>query len=342
MFSGGRLWDYIRSYTSPNMPSVNRHNSLASLFSEPCEAVQPSALTEIDAPSDEAFLDVLKKYRNSNMNVPASIADTLGSDVPPDSPRIDDMDVTDLVASSQKLLRSVSTTLQKINSIDEDEDVATSRTPITEILCHQNVRRDKTHSDVAVLPAVNRKQQLKRNGSEPGRLSKTLANIPECSIKRWATEIAIAVHRLHEQNISCRDLHPDNLLLGAKGEIQFSYFTRSVDRCLSGVALDGLFVAPERPLTQQSDWWSFGAILFELLTGETFVSCHPAGNASYYEVQYPVNDMDGGCNTGQQCRLIGDDAKDLLDGLLQADPIERAGWQTVRNHRYLADVQWEE
>lgn len=99
--------------------------------------------------------------------------------------------------------------------------------------------------------------------------------------------MVVCLISLHEKDIVCGDLNPNNLLLGVKGQINLTYFYRQDQRQLKIDCIDALYVAPERPLDFRSDWWSFGVILFELLTGESFIACHPGGISSYYTVQYP-------------------------------------------------------
>jgi protein kinase A len=71
-----------------------------------------------------------------------------------------------------------------------------------------------------------------------------------------------------------RDLQPDNVLLGEKGHLLLTYVCRwaDVDSQVSAEAIERLYAAPEVngifQLTPAADWWSFGALIFELLTGK--------------------------------------------------------------------------
>lgn len=243
------------------------------------------------------------------------------------------MDVLDLIGCSQKLIHSVSFTLEKTKIKGDDGDT-THETTVTDILLHQSAR----HADLARPNSHLQSTEPALMASPPESLRiKPMACIPERSIKRWAAELATAVHSLHAQNIVCQDLHPGKLLLGAKGEVQLTFFVRTTDRQLSAAAIDGLYVAPERPLTMLSDWWSFGVILFELLTGAPFEACHPGGIMSYYDIQYPDAE-----EAETNWRPVNGDARDLLELLIEMDISQRAGWSEVRQHRYFADVYWEE
>lgn len=316
-----------------------QQNFLSSLFSEPHDEPPTSTVLDQSGTNVEGpFLEVLQKYRSTDYTRLVSQESYFGvsefvasMEREAETPAFDvlnpDMDVVDLVKCSKKLIRSVSTTLENVQTKQSD---VSSHTPITEILFAQDCHRsdvfpdsDRSGTQVTSIPKIS--SDVIRPKSKP--------RIPERSIKRWAIELASAIHSLHIQNIVCQDLHPGKLLLGGKGEVQLTYFVQSAERQLSTVAIDGLYVASERPLAMISDWWSFGVILFELLTGASFVACHPGGITSYYDVQYPEIDEEFS---------IGEDARDLLESLIQTDVAQRAGWSEVRQHRYFSDMYWEE
>ncbi|XP_055678423.1 ribosomal protein S6 kinase delta-1 [Lutzomyia longipalpis] len=155
--------------------------------------------------------------------------------------------------------------------------------------------------------------------------------IPEGCVRQWARELVIAVDALHRHNVICCDLHPDNLLLGSGGQLLLTYFycrPNATERFLRQDAMDGGYVAPERPLTEVSDWWTVGVILYEILTQTTFTVLHPGEMFNYYEVQYPEVE-------------ISDEARALIDGLLQVNPSERFGIDEILTHAFFRNTDWE-
>lgn len=209
------------------------------------------------------------------------------------SPDCDDTDdIEDMVLASQKLLRSVSKTLKEVKQI---EDIGS---------------RKELHIKRHPFPV-------------------------EC-IKQWARELLIAIESLHMKGVILRDLHRDNILMGGNGELLISYFYQNEginsilpDR-VSQKALENVFVAPDLPLTMKSDWWSYGVILYELLTGHSFSTIHRASIFSYNDVLYP-EDVD-----------VSEDGKDLLRNLIEKNVVERFDVKQIKNHKFFEHTIWED
>lgn len=68
-----------------------------------------------------------------------------------------------------------------------------------------------------------------------------------------------------------RDLQMKNLLLDEKGNITLTYMCNAKDLCDLYTKALNINLAPEvygfQKVTDAADWWSFGAILYELLVG---------------------------------------------------------------------------
>ncbi len=94
----------------------------------------------------------------------------------------------------------------------------------------------------------------------------------------YAIEIARALGAAHERHIVHRDVKPHNVLLTAEGSAKITDFGIARQLSQQGLTLDGRvlgttdYVSPEQalgqPVTGQSDIYSLGIVLYELLTGE--------------------------------------------------------------------------
>ncbi|HEX5194531.1 MAG TPA: protein kinase [Solirubrobacteraceae bacterium] len=111
------------------------------------------------------------------------------------------------------------------------------------------------------------KERIRRNGRLP--ITESIA---------YAIEIARALGLAHSQHIVHRDVKPQNVLIDNEGSAKVTDF--GIARTLEedGLTADGRvlgttdYVSPEqalgRPVTGQSDLYSLGVVLYEMLTGE--------------------------------------------------------------------------
>ncbi|XP_036062084.1 ribosomal protein S6 kinase-like 1 isoform X2 [Onychomys torridus] len=159
----------------------------------------------------------------------------------------------------------------------------------------------------------------------------------EEQVKRWAAEMLVALEALHEQGVLCRDLNPQNLLLDQAGHIRLTYFGQwsEVEPQCSQEAVDCLYSAPEvggiSELTEACDWWSYGSLLYELLTGTALSQSHPSGFQAHTQLQLP--------------EWLGGPAASLLTELLQFDPQRRlgagdGGTSQLKSHPFFSGIQW--
>nr|XP_019588978.1 PREDICTED: ribosomal protein S6 kinase-like 1 isoform X1 [Rhinolophus sinicus] len=162
-------------------------------------------------------------------------------------------------------------------------------------------------------------------------------NVREEQVKQWAAETLVALEALHEQGVLCRDLNPRNLLLDQSGHIRLTYFGQwsEVEPQCCMEALDNLYSAPEvggiSELTEACDWWSFGSLLYELLTGTALSQSHPSGIQPHTQLQLP--------------EWLSRPAASLLTELLQFDPTRRlgaggGGANRLKSHPFFSTIQW--
>ncbi|OWF43526.1 ribosomal protein S6 kinase delta-1-like isoform X2 [Mizuhopecten yessoensis] len=175
-------------------------------------------------------------------------------------------------------------------------------------------------------------QQLDLATSSPEQV-----HLPESCIQQWAAEMVVALSRLHAEGIFCRDLKPNNILLGERGHILLTYFCQisTTETDVDFEAVDQLYVAPEvRSIcgyTDVCDWWSLGSLLYELLTGRSLLSCHPGGITSHTQLYIPES--------------MSSEARGLLHQLLCYNPRERLGAgingaEEIKAHPFFSGVNW--
>ncbi|KFU86846.1 Ribosomal protein S6 kinase-like 1, partial [Chaetura pelagica] len=161
--------------------------------------------------------------------------------------------------------------------------------------------------------------------------------VKEEQVQLWAAEILLALEGLHQQGVLCRDLNPRNLLLDAAGHVRLTFFgqwTEIEPQCCSQ-AQEELYSAPEvgsilEP-TEAADCWSFGSLLYELLTGVPLSQNHPSGIQPHTPLHLPE-----GLSTA---------AKSLLTELLQYNPKQRlgsgeSGMTKLKSHAFFSTIPW--
>ncbi|XP_034964348.1 ribosomal protein S6 kinase-like 1 [Zootoca vivipara] len=162
-------------------------------------------------------------------------------------------------------------------------------------------------------------------------------DVSEDQIQLWAAELVLALEGLHQQGILCQDLNPRNLLLDDTGHIHLTYFGQwtEVEPQCCNEALEDLYCAPEvggiSKLTEACDWWSFGALLYELLSGTSLAQNHPSGIHPHTKVHLPEK--------------LSQSASSLVSELLQYDPKQRLGSgkegvNRIKAHPFFSTIQW--
>lgn len=279
LVSGGKLWSYIQNYAP--QPEAKR-SSLGDIF--------------VETPKPKL------KPAKARIPLPISIPEVSHPTTDDDDPPSVEMEIPDLLQCSQKLLHSVSSTLKRSKVETEVDDDSIDDGSIDEIL--REIESTKNSDTLESIPSAAKHElyvslEFQEIGFKPRHKL-----LPETTVIGYCAELVVAVDSLHSQGIVCGDLNMDNLLLGPRGQLVLTYFHRNEIRLKAPQekAAEEGYVAPERPLTRKSDWWSVGIVMYELLTERRFCEIHPGHfMRDFVEIQYPE---------GME---ISDDAKELLE-----------------------------
>lgn len=368
LISGGKLWDYIKScqsgyaskigsesgtyktlFADPPAKTSPVHRLLSQLSQETSSALDEKSVVNIDG-NDVHFPSIPSTPEPAETKESVASYETLSPE----------MEVNDLLNCSQKLLNSISSTLQRskdadtafddnsLASIDSDLESDVDEGSIGEILkeileadisekYHQaSPEKDEVASDYMPAKDASLLGSKLTTDDIPARVSPfTIPYIPytrllpTTTVRQYCAELVCAIDDLHSHGIVCGDLSLDNILLGDKGQLQLTYFYRNETRlsCPSEKAQKGFYVAPERPLTKLSDSWSIGVIMFELLTEQRFYELHPGTLDYYAELQFDNIE-------------VAEDAQELLQQLIETDPSKRLTVSQVMQHRFFKLVDW--
>lgn len=161
--------------------------------------------------------------------------------------------------------------------------------------------------------------------------------LPEAEIRVWGAQILLALESLHEQGILCKDLNPTNVLITSNGKVCLTFFGQwsEVQSEICSKAMEQMYCAPEiggaSRVTEACDWWSLGALLFELLTGMSLWQLHPAGIHSHTQLLIPDH--------------LSAAAASLLTELLQFDAGYRlgsggGGVSDIKCHPFFSAISW--
>ncbi|XP_035900416.1 ribosomal protein S6 kinase 2 beta-like isoform X2 [Anopheles stephensi] len=182
-----------------------------------------------------------------------------------------------------------------------------------------------------------------RGGDLFTRLSKEVMFTEE-DVKFYLAELALALNHLHSIGIIYRDLKPENILLDQDGHIALTDFG------LSKQPLDGSktysfcgtveYMAPEvvnrKGHTFAADWWSFGVLMFEMLTGNL-----PFHGSNRNDTMNQILKTKLGMPEN-----LSPEAQSLLRALFKRNPQNRLGAgpngiDDIKRHEFFANVDWD-
>ncbi|NWR13781.1 KS6A3 kinase, partial [Emberiza fucata] len=182
-----------------------------------------------------------------------------------------------------------------------------------------------------------------RGGDLFTRLSKEVM-FTEDDVKFYLAELALALDHLHSLGIIYRDLKPENILLDEEGHIKLTDFglsKESIDHEKKAYSFCGTveYMAPEvvnrRGHTQSADWWSFGVLMFEMLTGTL-----PFQGKDRKETMTMILKAKLGMP-----QFLSLEAQSLLRMLFKRNPANRLGAgpdgvEEIKRHAFFSKIDW--
>uniref|UniRef100_A0A4W5LWM8 non-specific serine/threonine protein kinase n=1 Tax=Hucho hucho TaxID=62062 RepID=A0A4W5LWM8_9TELE len=191
-----------------------------------------------------------------------------------------------------------------------------------------------------------------RGGDLFTRLSKEVM-FTEDDVKFYLAELALGLDHLHSLGIIYRDLKPENvnvlsssvcrvyLLTCGVFSPDFGLCKEAVDQEKKAYSFCGTveYMAPEvvnrQGHIQSADWWSFGVLMFEMLTGS---------------LPFQGKDRKETMNLILKARLgmpqfLSTEAQSLLRALFKRNPINRMGSgadgaEEIKRHTFFSTIDW--
>jgi len=163
---------------------------------------------------------------------------------------------------------------------------------------------------------------------------------PEPRVRFYCAEIVLGLEYLHSSGVLYRDLKPENLLLRDDGHICMTDF---------GISKQGLgdndrtttfcgtpeYLAPEvlqgAPYGKAVDWWAFGTLMYEMLTGLPPFYSKDVQQMYQKILSAPLNIPS----------TISPDARSLLTQLLEKDANKRlSDPKLIKAHPWFKPIEW--
>uniref|UniRef100_A0A452J559 Ribosomal protein S6 kinase n=1 Tax=Gopherus agassizii TaxID=38772 RepID=A0A452J559_9SAUR len=179
-----------------------------------------------------------------------------------------------------------------------------------------------------------------RGGDLFTRLSKEVMFTEE-DVKFYLAELALALDHLHSLGIIYRDLKPEKVLSIYKICLDFGLSKEAIDHDKRAYSFCGTieYMAPEvvnrRGHTQSADWWSFGVLMFEMLTGSL-----PFQGKDRKETMALILKAKLGMP-----QFLSIEAQSLLRALFKRNPSNRLGAgldgvEEIKRHLFFVTIDW--
>ncbi len=194
--------------------------------------------------------------------------------------------------------------------------------------------------DAPTIPATpDDSQETKRwksDGGPPATITASyLAAYDERRLRQVLPQLLEAVHALHRHNVLHRDLKPSNVMIDRDDRLRVLDYGLVAPLGREGLhtTIDDLvvgtpgYMSPEQaegiPISAASDWYSVGAMVFEVLTGKL-----PFEGAMREVLWRKVHE--DGPDPRTHDRTLPEDLADMCKRLLVREPVHRPTYEELR------------
>ncbi|RMB98081.1 hypothetical protein DUI87_25559 [Hirundo rustica rustica] len=173
----------------------------------------------------------------------------------------------------------------------------------------------------------------------------------------YLSEITLALGHLHSHGIIYRDLKPENIMLNSQGHIKLTDFGLCKESIHDGAVTHTFcgtieYMAPEILVrsghNRAVDWWSLGALMYDMLTGSASPTAAPSSLAPPFTAENRKKTIDK-ILKGKLVLppYLTPDARDLLKKFLKRNPSQRVGGgpgdaADVQKQPFFRHINWED
>ncbi|CAG9863559.1 unnamed protein product [Phyllotreta striolata] len=266
---------------------------------------------------------------------------------------------------SEYLLRDDKSTIEEdfpTNRLPPDDSDNESEASFSELINDYNNSRsggascDKSFEDFETADVADeaaftehhfRQKYTRRRSENARKLSEISSNfdveafankmvVRETLVVKWAAQLLVALEKLHDIGVVCRDLQMKNIMIDDNEDVVLTYMYDKRDSSDLFSSKLNHNLAPEvygfQEITESADWYSYGAILYELLVGIPLSEVHTNGISICKSVKVPGH--------------VSPEGRSLLKQLLVYEPQERLGWgpngtENLKSHPFFKSIHWE-
>ncbi|PWN87562.1 Pkinase-domain-containing protein, partial [Acaromyces ingoldii] len=182
---------------------------------------------------------------------------------------------------------------------------------------------------------------------------KKLGSFDKACSRYYAAQLLDTIEGIHAAGIVHRDIKPENVLLDGEMRVKVTDFgsakikkkgpnkpatatpaaNEEQERASSFVGT-AEYVSPElltdKSVTERSDLWAFGCVVYQIVCGRP-----PFKGVSEYQTFQKIIKGDY-----EFVDAFPEDAKDLVQGLLQLDAAKRFSIDEMKGHKFFEGVNW--